>query len=70
MTNVQRVKLSDEVAEAVEQATGSNGAFALLSAASDYYLATQREMTLAEALQSVGEVAAGIEALYRRFDHA
>ena len=67
MGNAQRVVLSEDVVELVSQA-GQNEAFRVLETAWEIQEREQRAMSLEEALQAVGVVAAGIENLYRRFD--
>jgi len=62
-SNLTRVVLSDEVAEAVRQAKDANEAFAILNTATDFYLETQREMTLQEALARIALVARYVEGI-------
>ncbi len=69
MSSVQRIVLSDEVKNALDQAQDADEMFALLNAAGDFYLCSQRReqrpMPLEEALKTIRQVAAGIEALER-----
>jgi hypothetical protein len=57
------LELSEEVRHAIDAEEDINEAFALLNAATDYYVREQRPMPLDEALATIRQVAAGIEAL-------
>jgi len=63
MSNVTRVLLSQEVTELIVYEASQAEAYAVLNAAVDLQEREQREMTLPEALKTIRDVSAGIEAL-------
>ncbi len=65
MSNVQRVRLTDAVADVIEQA-GPNVAFQVMETAYEIQQREQRAMSLEEALRIVRGVASGIEEMYQR----
>ena len=62
MSNVQRVLLSEDVEDVIEQA-GQNDAYRILEAASKIGEREQRPMSLAEALAVIRQEAQKVEAL-------